>query len=91
MISCGEPSGDLYAGALAREILKREPNAEISGFGGARLREAGATLIGDFAGLTSKLDYLQALGVTALLRHLPPPRCPRGGGAARRPGRHRFS
>ena len=27
MISCGEPSGDLYAGALATEILRLEPDA----------------------------------------------------------------
>ena len=25
MISCGEPSGDLYAGALARELLRADP------------------------------------------------------------------
>jgi lipid-A-disaccharide synthase len=52
MISCGEPSGDLYAGALASEILRLEPGAVITGFGSDRLRAAGATLIGDFKGLS---------------------------------------
>jgi lipid-A-disaccharide synthase len=52
MISCGEPSGDLYAGALAREILQLDPAATITGFGSDRLREAGATLVGDFSGLS---------------------------------------
>lgn len=52
MISCGEPSGDLYAGALASEILKIEPAAVITGFGGDRLRAAGASLVGDFSGLS---------------------------------------
>jgi lipid-A-disaccharide synthase len=52
MISCGEPSGDLYAGALAAEILGLEPSAVISGFGSDRLREAGAELVGDFHGLS---------------------------------------
>jgi len=52
MISCGEPSGDTYAGALAAEIARLEPGAEIVGFGGERLRAAGATLLGDFAGLS---------------------------------------
>ncbi len=52
MISCGEPSGDLYAGALASEILRREPDAIITGFGGDRLRAAGASLVGDFRGLS---------------------------------------
>ena len=52
MISCGEPSGDLYAGALAREIRRLDPTASISGFGGDHLRDAGATLVGDFRGLS---------------------------------------
>lgn len=52
MISCGEPSGDLYAGALASEILRLEPSATITGFGGERLRAAGASLVGDFSGLS---------------------------------------
>lgn len=52
MISCGEPSGDVYAAALATEILRLEPAAEISGFGGGALRGTGATLLGDFEGLS---------------------------------------
>ena len=52
MISCGEPSGDLYAGALAREMLAIDPSALITGFGSDRLRAAGATLIEDFKGLS---------------------------------------
>ena len=52
MISCGEPSGDLYAGALAAELRARLPSVEIVGLGGPRLQAAGATLSGHFAGLT---------------------------------------
>lgn len=52
MISCGEPSGDLYAGALATEILRADPSSVITGFGGDRLRAAGASLVGDFSGLS---------------------------------------
>src|SRR5215212_3216250 len=52
MISCGEPSGDLYAGALATEIFRLDPSANITGFGGDRLRAAGASLVGDFSGLS---------------------------------------
>ncbi|MEO6236449.1 MAG: lipid-A-disaccharide synthase, partial [Vicinamibacterales bacterium] len=52
MISCGEPSGDLYAGALATAILRIEPDAIINGFGSDRLRAAGASLVGDFKGLS---------------------------------------
>ncbi len=52
LISCGEPSGDLYAGALAAEIRKMDPSAAIAGFGSDRLRQAGAELVGDFHGLS---------------------------------------
>ena len=52
MISCGEPSGDLYAGALARELRGLDPSIVITGFGSARLRDAGASLIADFKGLS---------------------------------------
>ena len=50
MISCGEASGDLYAGALAAELRARAPSVEIVGFGGPRLKAAGATLTGEFTG-----------------------------------------
>jgi lipid-A-disaccharide synthase len=49
MISCGEASGDMYAGALASELRLRAPAAEIFGFGGRRLQNAGGRLIGDYA------------------------------------------
>ncbi len=52
MISCGEPSGDIYAGALAAEIRRLDPAAAISGFGSDHLRRAGADLVGDFRGLS---------------------------------------
>jgi lipid-A-disaccharide synthase len=52
LISCGEPSGDLYAGTLAAELRARVPSIEIAGLGGPRLQAAGATLSGLFTGLT---------------------------------------
>ena len=63
MISCGEPSGDLYAGALATEILRQAPGATIVGFGGNRLAAAGAALIQDFQGLsvTGLLEVVRVL------------------------------
>jgi lipid-A-disaccharide synthase len=64
MISCGEPSGDLYAGALAQELRRRAPGAEIFGLGSDRLRGAGARLIGDFRGIS-------VTGLTEVLRVLP--------------------
>ena len=64
MISCGEASGDLYAGALAAELRRRAPSDEIFGFGGQHLKGAGAELVGDFSGLT-------VTGLTEALRVLP--------------------
>jgi lipid-A-disaccharide synthase len=52
MISCGEPSGDMYAGALAVEIRRRAPDAEIFGLGGQRLRAGGGQLLADYRGLS---------------------------------------
>lgn len=52
MISCGEPSGDLYAGALAKALLRADPTTIVTGFGGDRLRAAGASLVGNFSGLS---------------------------------------
>ena len=64
MISCGEASGDLYAGALAAELRAQAPSADLFGFGGGRLQAAGATLVGDFTGLT-------VTGLTEAVRVLP--------------------
>lgn len=52
LISCGEASGDLYAGALASELRALDPSVRIAGVGGDRLRAAGADLVGDYRGLS---------------------------------------
>ena len=52
MISCGEPSGDLYAGALAVEIRRRQPDAAVFGLGGQRLMAGGGELLADYRGLS---------------------------------------
>jgi lipid-A-disaccharide synthase len=73
LISCGEPSGDLYAGALAREIRRADPFASISGFGGDHLRDAGASLVGHFSGIsvTGLLEVARVLPQTyAMYRRL---------------------
>ena len=64
MISCGEASGDLYAGALVPELRARAPGVEVFGFGGPRLAAAGAEMVGSFAGLT-------VTGLTEALRVIP--------------------
>jgi lipid-A-disaccharide synthase len=64
MIACGEPSGDLYAGALTAEIRRRVPSADVFGLGGERLAAAGGRLVGDFRGLS-------VTGLTEALRVVP--------------------
>ena len=53
LMSCGEPSGDLYAGALVSELRAREPGIEISGLGGDRFAQAGGTLLAHYRGLSA--------------------------------------
>jgi lipid-A-disaccharide synthase len=51
MLSCGEASGDLYAGALVEALRVRDPGVDVFGLGGNRFHAAGGRLIGDFHGL----------------------------------------
>jgi lipid-A-disaccharide synthase len=64
MISCGEASGDLYAGALVEALRRAEPGVRAFGFGGDRLAAAGAELIADFRGHT-------VTGLVEVIKHLP--------------------
>jgi len=64
MLSCGEPSGDLYAGALTRELRRLAPGARVFGYGSQALADVGGELIGDFRGLS-------VTGITEVLRVLP--------------------
>ena len=41
LLSCGEPSGDLYAGALTRELRALDPHATVAGLGGPQFAAAG--------------------------------------------------
>ena len=64
MISCGEASGDMYAGALAAELRRRVPDAEIFGFGGPRLKDAGGRLVADYSPLS-------VTGITEAIKIIP--------------------
>jgi lipid-A-disaccharide synthase len=60
LLSCGEASGDLYAGALTRELRALDPALSIAGLGGPQFRAAGGRLIDDYrdiavTGLTEAL------------------------------------
>jgi lipid-A-disaccharide synthase len=64
LLSCGEPSGDLYAGALTRELRALHPETAIAGLGGPRFEAAGGDLIEDYRGLT-------VTGLTEVVMKLP--------------------
>lgn len=64
LVSCGEASGDLYAGALALELARIDPGIRVAGFGGERLRASGADLLADYRGFA-------VTGLTEALRVLP--------------------
>jgi lipid-A-disaccharide synthase len=48
LLSCGEASGDLYAGALTRELRSLDPALTIAGLGGPQFQAAGGRLIDDY-------------------------------------------
>ena len=52
LLSCGEPSGDLYAGALTRELRALEPGIEVFGLGGPAFTAAGGRAVADYRGLS---------------------------------------
>ncbi len=45
LISAGEPSGDLHAAALVRDLRTLLPEVELLGFGGDRMAQAGVHLV----------------------------------------------
>jgi lipid-A-disaccharide synthase len=63
MLSCGEASGDLYAGALIEALRARVADVDVFGLGGERFKAAGGRLIGDFHGIavTGLLEAVRIL------------------------------
>lgn len=51
LVSCGEASGDLYAGALTRELQALAPGVSVAGLGGPQFAAAGGRLVDDFRDL----------------------------------------
>lgn len=51
LLSCGEPSGDIYAGALTRELRTLAPDIEVAGLGGPAFSAAGGRTLVDYRGL----------------------------------------
>ena len=45
MMSAGEASGDMHAAAVAAEIKRIRPDAEIFGMGGELMKQSGVRII----------------------------------------------
>jgi lipid-A-disaccharide synthase len=52
LLSCGEASGDLYAGALVRELRALSPDVDVFGLGGRQFVAAGGRQIVDYRDLS---------------------------------------
>jgi lipid-A-disaccharide synthase len=63
LVSCGEPSGDLYAAELTRHLRGRVPDLEVLGLGGDRLEAEGVRLL-------AHVRDLSVVGLFEVLRHL---------------------
>jgi len=63
LVSCGEPSGDLYAAELVRQLRRSLPQLDVFGLGGERLREQRAALRAD-------VRELAVVGLLEVVTHL---------------------
>jgi lipid-A-disaccharide synthase len=63
LVSCGEPSGDLYGGELVRYLRPRLPGLEVYGPGGDRLAGEGAELM-------AHVREMAMVGITEVVRHV---------------------
>jgi lipid-A-disaccharide synthase len=64
LLSCGEASGDLYAGALTRELRALDPAIAVAGLGGPQFAAAGGQLVDDYRDLA-------VTGLTEAIAKLP--------------------
>ena len=64
LLSCAEASGDLYAGALTRELRALDPAIAVAGLGGPQFAAAGGRLVDDYRDLA-------VTGLTEAIAKLP--------------------
>lgn len=64
MFSAGEASGDMHAAAVAQEIRRIAPEAELFGMGGGGMARAGVRIVYD-------IQNLGIIGLVEIIRHLP--------------------
>ncbi len=64
LISAGEASGDRLGAGLAKALLRRRPDLDLVGMGGARMERAGVELVQDS-------EEVAVVGIVEVLSHLP--------------------
>lgn len=64
MMSAGEASGDMHAAAVAAEIKRIRPDAEIFGMGGELMKKSGVRIIYD-------IENLGIIGIVEIIKHIP--------------------
>ncbi len=67
LIITGEPSGDMHAARLVRELREREPGLRIGAMGGEQLAAAGAEIIVDHRGM-AVMGFVEAFKIWRLIR-----------------------
>ena len=67
MLVAGEASGDMHAAAFVRELRQQQPDVEIVGVGGAKLREQGMRTVVDSEDVAT-MGFVETLGTIG--RHL---------------------
>ena len=58
-IISGEASGDLHGSNLIKEIIKKDPKAEIRAWGSDKMKDAGATLVKHFKDLAFLWGFMK--------------------------------
>jgi lipid-A-disaccharide synthase len=64
LIIAGEASGDLHASGLATELRRLRPDLRLTGVGGARMEQAGVTLL-------ERADRMAVMGFVEVIRQVP--------------------
>lgn len=69
-IISGEASGDLHGSNLIKEIIKKDPKAEIRAWGGDKMKDAGATLVKHFKDLAFMGFYEVLINLKTILNNI---------------------
>lgn len=64
LIIAGEASGDLHASGLANALKRIRPDLTLAGVGGARMEQAGVTLV-------ERAERIAVMGFVEVIRHVP--------------------